>query len=84
MVTERWGYAPVGSWGRPELYDLAVDPLAAHDIAAGHQALMQELHAMFLEHLAAHGASDAFLALWQDVSQEGAAGGIWAIDYPQG
>jgi arylsulfatase A-like enzyme len=83
VVASRWGYAPVGAWGRPELYDLATDPLAQIDVAADHAAILQDLHTTFLDHLAAHGASDAFLSLWQGVPGEGTGGGIWAIDYPK-
>ena len=82
VVTGRWGYAPAGAWGRPELYDLSVDPLAQSDVAADHAPVMRDLHTAFLDHLAAHGASEAFLALWQGTA-EGAGGGIWAIDYPK-
>jgi len=81
LVGERWGYAPVGAYGRPELYDLSVDSLAATDVAADHPAVVQELHALFLEHLAQHDASGSFLSLWQSSPDE-SAGGIWAIDYP--
>jgi len=81
LVGERWGYAPVGAYGRPELYDLSVDPLAATDIAANHPAVVQELHALFLEHLTRHDASESFLSLWQSGTDEN-VGGIWAIDYP--
>jgi hypothetical protein len=83
VVTEGWGYAPVGAHGRPELYDLNVDPLAQSDVAAEHASLLGDLHAAFLDHLVAHGASEAFLSLWQDAPDENAGGGIWAIDYPK-
>jgi hypothetical protein len=83
VITDRWGYAPVGAQGRPELYDLSADPLAQIDVAADHASLLGELHAAFLDHLRAHGASREFLALWQDVPGEDAGGGIWAIDYPK-
>jgi len=65
LVTDRWGYAPVGAFGQPELYDLAADPLAARDISAGNEALLRELHGLLEAHLAAHGASDEFRAMWQ-------------------
>ncbi len=83
LVTEHWGYAPVGAWGRPELYDLNADPLAQTDVSAEHKSLLRDLHRVFLDHLTAHGASEAFLSLWQDVPGESAGGGIWAIDYPK-
>jgi arylsulfatase A-like enzyme len=81
LVDGRWGYAPVGAYGRPELYDLSVDPLAAADIAAEHPAVVQELHALFTEHLVQHDAPEAFLSLWRSGPDE-SAGGLWAMDYP--
>ena len=81
FVGERWGYAPVGAYGRPELYDLTVDPLAAVDVSAEHPAVIEELHALFLEHLAQHNAPEAFIGLWKDTPDKG-TGGMWAIDYP--
>lgn len=83
LVTERWGYAPVGAWGRPELYDLGTDPLAQEDLAADNRQLMSELHGLFLAHLSAHGASEPFLALWQDTLNTAGGEGMWAIDYPE-
>jgi arylsulfatase A-like enzyme len=64
LVTGRWGYAPVGPSGRPELYDLSVDPLAANDLAAENSGLLADLHEVLVAHLAAHRASDEFLSLW--------------------
>ena len=83
LVTDRWGYAPVGAWGRPELYDLAADPLAQVDRASDSAPLIRELHELFLAHLSAHRAAEPFTALWQDVARGDATGGIWAIDYPK-
>ncbi|HEO70974.1 MAG TPA: hypothetical protein ENN80_06885, partial [Candidatus Hydrogenedentes bacterium] len=80
LVTDRWGYAPIGACGKPELYDIAADPLAANDIATDHPVMVKDLHALFLDHLRRHGASDAFLALWQSARPESDTG-AWAIDY---
>jgi arylsulfatase A-like enzyme len=79
LVTKKWGYAPVGAYGRPELYDLTKDPLAARNVASGNRRVVAELHDLFLAHLREHGASEACLALWQS-AKEGA--GTWAVDYP--
>jgi len=79
VVAERWGYAPVGAYGKPELYDLEADPLATEDVAGDHPDVAADLHVQFLEHLEEHGASPACLALWE-AGREG-AGGSWAIDY---
>ena len=81
LVTDRWGYAPVGALGRPELYDLSSDPLATSDVAAENGELLSELRDEFLSHLAAHGASKAFLSLWRTGSGGSTDGGAWAIDY---
>jgi arylsulfatase A-like enzyme len=79
LVTKKWGYAPVGAYGKPELYDLTKDPLAARNVASGNRRVVAELHELFLSHLREHGASEACLALWQS-AKEGA--GTWAVDYP--
>ncbi len=81
LTTEKWGYAPVGAHGKPELYDLTVDPLAENDIAAGRPDLVRELHLKLVQHLADHGAAEAFLALWQNEAGEKSGEGKWAIDY---
>lgn len=81
LIDGRWGYAPVGAYDRPELYDIQADPLATRDVSAEHPDQLAGLHALLLEHLAAHGASEAVLDLWQRAADEGAKGS-WAIDYP--
>ena len=65
----------------PELYDLSVDPLAADDLIAEQREVAAEMHALFLSHLSAHGASEALLSLWASPGEGG--GGVWAIDYPE-
>jgi len=80
VVTDRWGYAPVGACGRQELYDLAADPLAARDVAASHPDTVADLHARFIAHLRQHNAPEATIALWQSAADE-ADKGSWAIDY---
>lgn len=83
VVTREWGYAPVGAWGRPELYAPASDPLAEQNLADEHPDIVAQLHQVFLDHLAEHGASDERLALWKRAGEPGDdhAGGSWAIDY---
>ena len=46
LVTDRWGYAPVGAYGKHELYDLSIDSLAANDLADDNQATVKELHSL--------------------------------------
>ena len=81
LVTDRWGYAPVGARGAPELYDLSDDPLATTDLAAEHPDVLVELHELLLAHLSAHGASETTLSLWQSAGQGNTGSGSWAIDY---
>jgi len=81
LATERWGYAPVGAQGKPELFDLAADPLAENDIAEEHPEVVAELHRRLLEHLREHNAPEETVALWEKAGEE-AARGEWAIDYP--
>jgi hypothetical protein len=42
LVTDRWGYTPIGVEGRPELYDLGVDPLAVNDLAENSQGILDD------------------------------------------
>ncbi|MCZ6676638.1 MAG: sulfatase [Candidatus Poribacteria bacterium] len=83
LITDRWGYAPVGPFGQPELYDLTVDPLAANDLAAGNADVIKEVHELFMAHLSDHRAPEDFLSLWEGLSEGDAGGGIWAIDYSE-
>lgn len=78
LVTERWGYAPVGAEGRPELYETGSDPLAEHDVSAEHPEVLAELHELFVEHLRSNRAPESLVELF---SSEGAGSGSWAIDY---
>jgi hypothetical protein len=84
LVTDEWGYAPVGAYGRSELYDLSGDPPAERDVAADHPQVVADLNNLFMQHLAEHGAGDAFRALWQDVPGQKPGQGKWAIDYDAG
>ncbi len=81
LVTERWGYAPVGEYGRPELFDLPADPIAENNIAADNMELVKELHELFMAHLTEHNAPEKFLDLWKE-EPSGDGRGKWSIDYP--
>src|SRR5205085_1020571 len=58
LVTREWGYAPVGAQGKPELYALTADPLAAHDLAAQHPDVVAQLQQVFLQYLAEYAAPE--------------------------
>ena len=75
-----WGYAPVGPGGAPQLFDLAADPRAEHDVAEANRAAVAELHELLLASLKEYGADEAVQALWR-APGSGAAGGSWARDY---
>lgn len=80
VVTKRWGYAPVGAKGNPELYDLAIDPLAKHDVSADNEDVVRELHELFLAHLREYNAPDAAVLCWGTKPHRN-TDGAWAIDY---
>ena len=79
LITDQWGYAPVGAHGKPELYRLAEDPLAGIDVASDHAVEIPRLHELFVQHLRDHQTSEEFLALWD---KPGGGTGTWAVDYP--
>jgi arylsulfatase A-like enzyme len=81
LVTPHSGYAPVGSLGRCELYDLQADPLATTNLARDHPGVLVELHEMLVTHLHDHGAADEMQGLWHENTL--GADGDWAIDYPE-
>jgi arylsulfatase A-like enzyme len=78
LVTDSWGYAPVGATGARELYMLGDDPLAETDVAADHPAVCDELHGLLVEHLGAHRAPPELIEL---LAATGSGRGSWAIDY---
>ena len=82
LVSDRWGYAPAGAWGRQEVYDLVDDPLATTDVAAEYPEVVADLHHLFMSHLVAHGAPPETLSLWKNAESRAGRAGSWAIDYP--
>jgi arylsulfatase A-like enzyme len=77
----RWGYAPVGAGGEPELYDLSADPWAEHNLAGDHAAEVKEMHERFVAELRAADAPDAWLRFW--AAETGDGRGSWAVDYAE-
>jgi len=80
LITKKWGYAPVGANGAPELYDISADPLAAEDILADNENIVREMHDLLISHLKEHDAPDDALRCWGRNPRLN-ADGTWAIDY---
>ena len=78
LVTDRWGYAPVGANGTPELFDIVRDPYATEDVSDDNRETVREMHELFVQHLRDHGADDENLSMWKS---PGTGEGRWAIDY---
>jgi arylsulfatase A-like enzyme len=80
LVTERWGFAPIGAHGEPELFDLDDDPYAETNVAHDRPDLVRDMRDLLAEHLRDAGAPEATMRLWsRDLG--GSEGGTWARDY---
>jgi len=79
VVTERWGYTPIGATGKPELFDLEADPLAADNVIGEDPATARDLHALLAEHLKTCQAPGEVVDLW--TKSAGSGEGSWSIDY---
>ncbi|MBD3180807.1 sulfatase-like hydrolase/transferase [Candidatus Poribacteria bacterium] len=80
LVTEKWGYTPVGAEGNPELYDISVDPLAANNISKDNQDIVKQMHGLLIDHLNKYEAPQDTLKCWGKNPTLN-ADGSWAIDY---
>lgn len=80
-VTDKWGYAPVGQYGDPELYAIDKDPLATKNVAKENPAAVQEMHTRFLDYLKQHKAPERCVKGFLDKPDPNARG-KWSIDYP--
>lgn len=78
VVTEKWGYAPIGAEGAEELYDLTKDPAAAVNVAPAHGDVLRDMRGLLAQHLKEAGASDETVKMWNSA---GSAVGAWARDY---
>ena len=65
LYTERWAYAPVGSYGERQLFDLAVDPLTETNLAGDHGDVADDLHDAFIEELRDLDAPDEAIEVWK-------------------
>jgi len=80
VLNSKWGYAPVGASGKPELYDIERDPLAELDIAKDNESIVQEMHQLLIDHLRDNNSPDEALKCWGRDPRLN-ADGSWAIDY---
>ena len=75
LVTDQWGYTPVGVDGGPELYDLTKDPLAASDLSEKNQDLLVDMFELLLSHLQHHNAPESFISFWKEMVKKGTVKG---------
>ena len=62
---------------------MSVDRLTENDMAADHEAEVNNLHELFLKNLADHKAPKEVMDLWERSSGGETDGGVWAIDYAE-
>ncbi len=80
IITEQWGYAPVGAKGEPELYNIKLDPLAENNIACDNEDIVQEMHKLFIDYLHEHNAPSECIDCW-GIRPYRSSDGTWARDY---
>ncbi len=81
LITEQWGYAPLGAYGENEIYHLSSDSLAENDLSQHNNNLIKELYHLFKEHLIQNHASEELISLWDKRRWQKPSGGKWATDY---
>ena len=64
LYTERWAYAPVGSYGERELYDLGADPQTETNLAAEKGDIADDLHDAFIRELRQLEAPNEAIEVW--------------------
>jgi arylsulfatase A-like enzyme len=69
IITERWGLAPIGEHGRPQLYDLSADSRCEHDVYDDERATAKDLLDLFFEQMKEADAKPESLDFWQDALQ---------------
>ena len=65
VYTERWAYAPVGSYGGRQLFDLSVDPLAETNLIDDNKEVADDLHDALHQELRKLDAPDEAVQVWQ-------------------
>ncbi|MBN1350213.1 sulfatase [candidate division KSB1 bacterium] len=66
LVTDRWGFAPIGAAGKPELFDLNEDALAARNIADNNRKLISELSTLFTDYLKSSNAPESMIRSFEN------------------
>ena len=66
LYTESWAYAPLGSRGERELYDITGDPYAESDVAAEHPQVVSRLHDRLLSWMRDIDAPTAAMAVFEE------------------
>ena len=56
LRTDKWAYAPIGSEGKRELYDIEADPVMETNVAAAHTKVVEELDGILFAWLREIGA----------------------------
>ena len=57
----RWGFAPIGASGSPELYDIVDDPFTENDVAGANPDAIRDLRDGLVAHLRQHDASQGLI-----------------------
>jgi len=65
VYTTKWAFAPVGSEGEPELYDLEADPGALRNVAPKNPAMVEEMRSKALTWLNSVGAPKEAIRMFQ-------------------
>ncbi|MCE2459474.1 MAG: hypothetical protein J4F38_01665 [Pseudomonadales bacterium] len=61
MTDGRWGFAPIGASGSPELYDIVDDPFTENDVAGANPDAIRDLRDGLVAHLRQHDASQGLI-----------------------
>ena len=65
LYTERWAFAPVGSYGERELYDLAADPQTKTNLADDMGNVADDMHNAFIQELHKLDAPPEAIEVWK-------------------
>jgi len=65
VYTEKWAFAPVGSDGSPELYDMEADPTCEKNVAGDHADALADMRAKAVRWLKGVDAPEEVIAVFQ-------------------